>query len=54
MSESDTGLHWQVVSYLKNGKQIASKPMTYFQAYQLWERKNSRSKRRFAVRKASQ
>ena len=51
MSQDGTAL-WQVVSFLKNGTQLFSKPMSYFQAYQLWERKNSRSKRRFAVRKA--
>jgi hypothetical protein len=43
---------WQVVSYMKNGSEKLSKPMSYPQAYQMWERKNSRSKRRFAVRRA--
>lgn len=43
---------WQVVSYGKNGKETLSKPMSYPQAYALWERKNSRSKRRFAVRRS--
>ena len=43
---------WQVVSYLKNGKEIVSKPLHYDAAYKLWERKNSRSTRRFAIRKA--
>lgn len=44
---------WQVVSYFKDGRELVSKPMTYPQAYALWERKNSRSKRRFAVRKVA-
>lgn len=42
---------WQVVSYQKNGKEVLSKPMDYASAFRLWERKNSRSARRFAIRK---
>ena len=47
------GTCWVVVSHFANGKQTASKPMSYFQAYGLWERKNSRSKRRFSIRKVA-
>lgn len=42
---------WVVVSYMKNGNESVSKPLSYAQAYALWEKKNSRSKRRFALRK---
>lgn len=42
---------YQVVSYFSNGTEIVSKPLHYDAAYRLWERKNSRSKRRFAIRK---
>lgn len=41
-----------VVSYLKNGTELLSKPLSWASAYTLWERKNSRSKRRFGIRKA--
>lgn len=44
---------YQVISFLKNGTEIASKSMTWNQAVALWERKNSRSPRRFSVRKAA-
>lgn len=43
---------WTVVSYAKNGTEVVSKPMQYDAAYRQWERKNSRSPRRFALRKA--
>lgn len=43
---------WIVVSYAKNGSEVVSKPMHFDAAYRTWERKNSRSPRRFALRKA--
>jgi hypothetical protein len=46
---------WQVVSYRKDGEILSiSQPMGYGQAYALWERKNSRSPRRFAIRRATE
>ena len=44
--------HWVVVAYQKNGDETLSKPMAYSEAYQLWHKQNSRSPRRFAVRRA--
>jgi hypothetical protein len=44
---------WQVVTYSKKGEEASiTKPMTYEAAYALWYRKNSRSPRRFSIRRA--
>jgi hypothetical protein len=41
-----------VVSYLANGKQSVSQPLSYEEAYALWERKSSRTKQRVVIRRA--
>jgi hypothetical protein len=43
---------WTVVSYRKNGSEQVSQPMHWDAAYRLWERKQSRSARRFSIRRA--
>lgn len=45
---------WVVVSYAKNGSESVSHPMLWDAAYRMWERKSSRSKRRFAIRRGEE
>jgi hypothetical protein len=47
------GGKWLVVTYFANGTEKVSKPLSYYQAYTQWERKNKVSKRRIALRRAA-